>query len=166
METLTKYAAVAVGGALGAMLRYYVGGSALGRVAAPFPTATLVINVTGSFLLGLFLTLAAERINIAPHLRLAFAVGFVGAYTTFSTFEWETAKLIEEGDWGYTLLYVVLSFALGLVAMWSGINAARRLGHVPASRFAHHVVVEHVAVLSDVEFAEYAHPEEERPAEG
>ncbi len=166
METLTKYAAVALGGALGAMLRYTLGYSALGRMCAPFPTATLVINVTGSFLLGLFLTLATERINISPHLRLACAIGFVGAYTTFSTFEWETIKLIEEGDWGRALLYVVLSFALGLVAVWAGITVVRRLGHVPTSKFAHHIVVGDEIVLSDVEFAEHAHPEEGRPAKG
>jgi CrcB protein len=165
METLTKYAAVAVGGALGAMLRYYLSGSALGRMAAPFPTATLVINVTGSFLLGLFLTLAAERVQIAPHVRLAFAVGFVGAYTTFSTFEWETAKLIETNDWARALLYVGLSCVLGLAAVWAGITAARKLGHVPKDKFAHHVVADD-PVLSDVEFAEQAHPAEEPPAAG
>src|SRR5689334_14649785 len=98
MDTLTKYLAVAAGGALGAVLRYYLGGTALGRAAAPFPTATFVINVTGSFVLGLFLTLATERVHMSTHLRLAIAVGFVGAYTTFSTFEYETAKLIEDGD--------------------------------------------------------------------
>jgi CrcB protein len=167
METLTKYAAVAAGGALGAMLRYCVGSSALERVAAPFPTATLVINVTGSFLLGLFLTLAAERVQFSLHLRLAFTVGFVGAYTTFSTFEWETAKLLEESDFARAALYVVLSCVLGLAAMWLGIAAARRLGHVPPSRFAHHVVVgDEIVVLSDVEFAEHAHPEGEVPTKG
>src|SRR3712207_5597522 len=87
MDTLTKYLAVAAGGALGAVLRYYLGGTVLARTAAPFPTATFVINVTGSFVLGLFLTLATERVHVSTHLRLAVAVGFVGAYTTFSTFE-------------------------------------------------------------------------------
>lgn len=125
METLTKYLAVAAGGALGAVLRYYLGGTMLGRTAAPFPTATFVINVTGSFILGLFLTLATERFNVSPHLRLAVAVGFVGAYTTFSTFEYETAKLIEDGDVTRALLNVVLSFVVGLLAVWLGIFAAR-----------------------------------------
>lgn len=125
MDTLTKYLAVAAGGALGAVLRYYLGGTALGRVAAPFPTATFVINVTGSFVLGLFLTLATERVHVSPHLRLAVAVGFVGAYTTFSTFEYETAKLIEDGDVTRALLNVLLSFVAGLLAVWLGIFAAR-----------------------------------------
>jgi fluoride exporter len=128
---LTKYLAVAVGGALGAMLRYYLGGTLLARAAAPFPTATFVINVTGSFVIGLFLTLATERIHVSPHLRLAVAVGFVGAYTTFSTFEYETAKLIEDGDITRALLNVVLSFVAGLLAVWLGIFAARKFEGVP-----------------------------------
>jgi CrcB protein len=133
VETLTKYLAVAAGGALGAVLRYYVGGTALGRAAAPFPTATFFINVTGSFVIGLFLTLAAERVTLSPHLRLAVAVGFVGAYTTFSTFEYETAKLIEDGDVTRALLNVVLSFAAGLLAVWLGIFAARAFEGVPVT---------------------------------
>src|SRR5919199_554782 len=131
VDTATKYLAVALGGALGAMLRFYLGGSVLARTAAPFPTATFVINVTGSFLLGLFLTLAAERININPHLRLAIAVGFVGAYTTFSTFEYETARLVEDRDLLRALLNVVLSFVVGFAAVWLGIIAARKLERVP-----------------------------------
>lgn len=127
METLTKYLAVALGGALGAVARYYLGVSALSRAAAPFPTATFVINVTGSFILGFFLTLATERMNVNPHLRLAVAVGFVGAYTTFSTFEYETAKLMEERGYLLAFLNVTLSFIVGLAAVWGGIAAARKL---------------------------------------
>ncbi|PYS51770.1 MAG: fluoride efflux transporter CrcB [Acidobacteria bacterium] len=122
-----KYLAVALGGAVGAVARYYLGNSFLSRVAAPFPTATFVINVTGSFILGFFLTLATERINISPHLRLAIAVGFVGAYTTFSTFEYETAKLMEERGYLLAFLNVTLSFIVGFAAVWSGIIAARKL---------------------------------------
>ena len=126
METLTKYLAVAGGGAAGAVLRYYLGGSALARAAAPFPTATFVINVTGSFVIGFFLTLAGERVYVNPHVRLAVAVGFVGAYTTFSTFEYETARLVEGKDYLYAFLNVVLSFAVGFAAVWAGMVAARR----------------------------------------
>lgn len=127
METATRYIAVAVGGAIGAMLRYYMGGSILSRTAVPFPTATFVINVTGSFILGLFLTLATERFNVNPHLRLAVAVGFVGAYTTFSTFEYETARLVEDRDLIRAFLNVVLSFTVGFAAVWLGIIAGRRI---------------------------------------
>lgn len=136
MDTLTKYLAVAAGGALGAVLRYYLGGTVLARTAAPFPTATFVINVTGSFILGLFLTLATERFDVSPHLRLAVAVGFVGAYTTFSTFEYETAKLIEDGDVTRALLNVALSFVAGLLAVWLGIFAARGFHGVPVTSAA------------------------------
>jgi fluoride exporter len=132
MDTLSKYLAVAAGGALGACLRYFLGGSTLGRAFAPFPAATFVINVTGSFVIGFFLTLATERVNLSPHLRLAVAVGFVGAYTTFSTFEYETARLIEEKHLLYALLNVSLSVVVGFVAVWGGIVAARKLGGAPA----------------------------------
>jgi len=130
METLMKYLAVAGGGAAGAMLRYYLGGSILSRIAAPFPTATFVINITGSFIIGFFLTLINERIPINPNVRLAVAVGFVGAYTTFSTFEYETAKLIEERDFIIGLLYIALSLVLGFAAVTGGIVAARQLGGI------------------------------------
>ena len=127
METFTKYLAVALGGALGAMVRYYLNGSALSRVALPFPTATFVINVTGSFIIGFFLTLVTERISVNPHLRLAVVVGFVGAYTTFSTFEYETAILLRERAYLTVFLYVVMSFAVGLAAVLGGISVARQL---------------------------------------
>jgi CrcB protein len=130
METLMKYLAVAGGGAAGAMLRYYLGGSILSRIAAPFPTATFVINITGSFIIGFFLTLINERIPINPNVRLAVAVGFVGAYTTFSTFEYETAKLIEERDFIIGLIYIALSLVLGFAAVTGGIVAARQLAGI------------------------------------
>jgi CrcB protein len=131
VDTLTNYLAVAVGGAIGAMLRFYLGGSVLSRAASPFPTATFVINVTGSFILGFFLTLVSERINVSPHLRLAFAVGFVGAYTTFSTFEYETARLVEDKDLIRAFLNIILSFTVGFAAVWLGIFAARKIERVP-----------------------------------
>lgn len=131
MDTLTRYLAVAAGSALGGMLRYFLGGSVLARMAAPFPTATFIINVTGSFIIGLFLTLATERIHIGPHLRLAVAVGFVGAYTTFSTFEYETARLLEEKGYWLALLNVVLSCVVGFAAVWAGIFAARLIEREP-----------------------------------
>jgi fluoride exporter len=136
VETLTKYLAVAAGGALGAVLRYYLGGTLLARAAAPFPTATFVINITGSFIIGFFLTLATERLHISPHWRLAVAVGFVGAYTTFSTFEYETARLIEDGDFMRALLNVVLSVVLGFAAVWAGIILARKVERVPVTSHA------------------------------
>jgi CrcB protein len=149
LETFSRYLAVAIGGAVGAMLRFYLGGSALSRTAAPFPTATFVINITGSFILGFFLTLVAEKINISPYVRLAVAVGFVGAYTTFSTFEYETARLVEERDFLRAFLNVVLSFAVGFAAVWIGIFAARRLEGRPALSSATYARFEEQADASD-----------------
>jgi len=127
LETFSKYLAVALGGALGACLRYYLGTTFLARTALPFPTSTFVINVTGSFIIGFFLTLASERLQIDPYVRLIVAVGFVGAYTTFSTFEFETAGLIENREILYAFLYVLLSVVVGFAAVWGGIVAARAL---------------------------------------
>jgi len=149
VDTLTRYLAVAAGGAIGACLRFYLGSSALGRLAAPFPTATFVINITGSFIIGFFLTLVTERISISPHLRLAVAVGFVGAYTTFSTFEYETAKLVEEKGYLLAFLNIVLSFIIGFGAVWLGIIAARKVEGVPVTSSAAYTQFERGADESD-----------------
>ncbi len=135
-SALAKYLAVAAGGALGAVLRYFLGSTVLARVASPFPTTTFVINVSGSFVLGFFLTLAAERMQLSPVWRLAFAVGFLGAYTTFSTFEYETLRLAEERGFGLALLNVVLSVAVGFAAVWGGMALAHRLAGAPGSSAA------------------------------
>jgi CrcB protein len=131
LEAFTRYLAVAVGGAIGACLRYYIGSTVLARTIVPFPTATFVINITGSFIIGFFLTLATERVRIDPNIRLAVVVGFVGAYTTFSTFEYETARLIEAREIIVALLNVALSIILGFAAVWLGIIAARKFEGVP-----------------------------------
>lgn len=149
MKTFTDYLAVAAGGALGACLRYFLGGTLLARVAAPFPTATFIINVSGSFIIGFFLTLATERLQLSPHLRLAVAVGFVGAYTTFSTFEYETIRLIEARDFTLAVLNIVLSVTIGFAAVWGGIALARRLAGVPLTSHAFYDEFEERADLSD-----------------
>jgi CrcB protein len=149
MKTLTGYLAVATGGALGACLRYFIGGTLVSRIAAPFPTATFIINVTGSFIIGFFLTLATERIQLSPHLRLAVAVGFVGAYTTFSTFEYETMRLVEARAFLLAALNVVLSVVVGFVAVWGGIALARALEGVPVTSHALYEQFERQADLTD-----------------
>lgn len=149
MDTLTKYLAVAAGGALGAAARYFLGGTILSRVASPFPVATFVINVTGSFVLGFFLTVASERAEFSPHLRLAVAVGFVGAYTTFSTFEYETLRLAEERGFLLALLNVVLSVVVGFAAVWGGVAAARWWVGAPTAGVAGYERVEELADASD-----------------
>ncbi|HZS07550.1 MAG TPA: fluoride efflux transporter CrcB [Blastocatellia bacterium] len=123
---MDKIIVVALGGALGAVARYWLGGLLSSRWPMQFPLGTFVINVTGSFIIGFFLTLVGQRIAIHPNWRLLIAVGFVGAYTTFSTFEYETLKLLEEGNVLSAALNVFLSLAAGFVAVWLGVILARR----------------------------------------
>lgn len=149
MKTPLDYFVVAAGGALGACLRYFIGASVFARARTPFPLATFVINVSGSFIIGFFLTLATERMNVSPHLRLAIAVGFVGAYTTFSTFEYETIRLIEEGHFIHALLNVVLSVVVGFAAVWGGIALARKFEHVPVTSHTLYDEFERLADAND-----------------
>ncbi|HWQ33233.1 MAG TPA: fluoride efflux transporter CrcB [Blastocatellia bacterium] len=130
---MNKLVVVALGGALGALARYWLGGLISARWPTQFPLGTFVINLTGSFIIGFFLTLVSQRLTIHPHWRLLVAVGFVGAYTTFSTFEYETLRLIEEGNLLSAALNVILSVALGFIAVWLGVVAARRIYLPPES---------------------------------
>ncbi len=118
---------VGIGGFFGAITRYLVDGWIGRRMGALFPYGTFVINVSGSFILGLFATTITERFIIHPHWRLLIAIGFVGAYTTFSTFEYETNKLFEEGSFGLALLNLLLSVSAGLIAVRLGILLARKI---------------------------------------
>lgn len=124
---MIQYLMVGIGGFLGAIARYLVDGWISRRMGALFPYGTFVINISGSFILGLFTTTITERFIVHPHWRLLVAIGFVGAYTTFSTFEYETHKLLEEGSFGLALLNILLSVAIGLVAVRLGILLARRI---------------------------------------
>jgi len=112
---------VGLGGFLGANARYLLGGYISDRWGAVFPLGTFVINVTGSFILGLFLAYAQERPWVAPGARLLFAVGFVGAYTTFSTFEYETMRLIQERELMLATVNIVGSLLSGAVAVFAGL---------------------------------------------
>jgi CrcB protein len=117
---------VGAGGFLGAIARYAVGGWISSRYRGQFPIATFAINVTGSFVLGLFLTVATERIALDPRWRLFVAVGFVGAYTTFSTFEYESERLLTAGGFWLAGLNLVGSVAVGFAAVWIGSRLALR----------------------------------------
>jgi CrcB protein len=125
-ENLGKYSVIAVGGALGAMARYWVGGVVASRLGSAFPYGTLVINATGSLVLGFFMAMAGERI-LSSNWRLFAAIGFAGAYTTFSTFEFETYMLIEEGSWLRAAANVVLSVGICFAALVGGIVLGRRI---------------------------------------
>lgn len=124
---MTRYLVVAFGGALGAIARYWFSSLIGERVPTRFPLGTLIINVTGSFIIGFFLTFVTERINIHPNWRLGVAVGFVGAYTTFSTFEYETFRLLETGSGIGGFMNVIVSLMLGFLAVWGGIALGREI---------------------------------------
>lgn len=121
----TKYLIIGVGGFLGANARYLVGGWVADWLGATFPYGTALINVTGSFIIGLFLTLITERFIAPPSARLFFAVGFLGAYTTFSTFTFESLTLIQSRAYLAALIYVAGSVILGLTAVTLGIIVGR-----------------------------------------
>ena len=119
------YVIVGLGGFLGANARYLLAHWVVARYGMSFPYGTLVINVTGSFLIGLFLVLITERFLVNPHWQRFFAVGFLGAYTTFSTFSFETLALMLHSSWFLGLINIVGSVLLGLVATLSGMIVAR-----------------------------------------
>jgi len=116
---------VGCGGFLGAVARYGMNLAVAAFWTRPFPLATLLVNVSGCFLLGLLTTLAGGRLFLSPEWRLFLATGFVGAYTTFSTFEWETERLTEAGFAAWGLLNVVTSVGAGYAAVWLGMRLAR-----------------------------------------
>jgi fluoride exporter len=121
MDAISKFLFVAIGGALGAMARYGLS-LIFANALAPFPFATFLINVTGSFLIGFLLT----KFEMNETLKLLFVTGFLGAYTTFSTFEFEAFQLTQIKQTMTAFLYVALSFAIGFIGVASGIWLAKR----------------------------------------
>ena len=119
--------AIAVAGALGALARYGLGGWIANRSRSAFPVETLVINVSGSFFVGFVFVLLTERLLPHSALRTAITVGFLGAYTTYSTFSLETFRLIEDGALGLAVGNVLASIAAGLLAVFLGVVAGRAL---------------------------------------
>jgi CrcB protein len=110
---------------MGALARYGLGTWIASYRPTIFPAGTFIINVTGSFAIGFLLAFSTEKFQLDPALRLLLVVGFLGSYTTFSTFEYETLKLLEEGRLLMALVYVLSSVLAGLVAVWAGAAAGR-----------------------------------------
>lgn len=127
METLTRILAIAVGGACGAVARYLINVSPLQNYFKPFPLPTFLINISGSFLIGFLLIFFTEKAQINENLRFAVVVGFLGAYTTFSTFELEIWNLIKENQFLTAFVYLFASVLVGFLGVVSGVWTASKL---------------------------------------
>jgi CrcB protein len=118
---------VAVGSALGGVSRYLLGGLIQRLLDTTFPAGTLLINISGSFLLGVLLRYAIETPTLSPEIRALLTIGFCGGYTTFSTFSYETVALLEDGEWTRAGLYVGASVMLSLLGVFLGFALAREV---------------------------------------
>jgi CrcB protein len=123
---LDKYLVVLTGAGLGGLARYLAASWIIEKYAGRFPLGTFVINVTGSFLIGVLMTLLTERGQPHPNWRLFLVVGVLGGYTTFSSFEYETYRAVREGARWIGLLYVIGSVVLGYFGVWFGAALAAR----------------------------------------
>lgn len=127
METVSKILSIAVGGAFGAVARYLFNVSPLQNIFQNFPFPTFVINILGSFLIGFLLIFLTDKITIADNLRFAIMIGFLGAFTTFSTFELEIWTLLKENYYFTAFLYLFLSVLVGFIGVVAGISLARKI---------------------------------------
>jgi fluoride exporter len=118
---------VALGGAVGSAIRYGVGVAVQGRTGLDFPVGTLLVNISGSFLLGFLIHYALATPAITPEVRALLTSGLCGGYTNFSTFSYETVALIQDGDWRRATLYVGLSVAGSILGVIVGIAGARQV---------------------------------------
>ena len=119
---------VAVGGGLGAAFRHLANLAAIRWLGAGFPWGTAFVNVFGSFLMGLFIGVLARRFGVSNEIRLLIATGFLGGFTTFSSFSLDTVTLYERGALGLAAVYVAASVLLGLAALFGGLSLARLVG--------------------------------------
>ena len=117
---------IALFGAVGTLARYGLQGAVQVRMGGGFPYGTLLINLSGCLLLGFIGQLTLNRLLISSDLRIAIAVGFFGGYTTFSSFGWEAAKMLEDGEWLRATTYVSASVIVGLLLSVIGIRLANR----------------------------------------
>ena len=121
-----KHVLVFVGGGAGAVVRYIAGAAIMRRFGGSFPLGTLVINVSGSFVIGVLMTILTQRLEVSPNWRFLLVVGFLGGYTTFSSFEYETAQAVRQGALGTGVLNLAGSVIAGYLAVWLGIVIASR----------------------------------------
>jgi len=119
--------AIAAGGALGALLRFWVSTAVYGWLGRGFPWGTLAVNLIGSLVMGLLYILLLERLTTGPEVRAFLLIGLLGAFTTFSTFSIETFNLIEQAEIGKALLNMLVSVAACVLAAWAGVILGRQL---------------------------------------
>ena len=117
---MQKYLLIAIGGALGSIARFWVGSTIAGRMGIRFPFGTLIVNLTACLIIGFTLTYLGKRADLSPAWRFLIPVGFIGAYSTFSNYEWETLSSLRSGAFVLAALYAGGSLILGLVAVWGG----------------------------------------------
>ena len=122
-----NYLWIALGAVIGASARYFVSSVIARNYSTVFPYGTLLINITGSLILGFFLVYATERALLDPHWRLLVAVGFCGSYTTFSSYAFESFALMEQGQWLLVGVNILGSNTLCLAAVLAGAALARAL---------------------------------------
>lgn len=116
---------VAVGGAIGSVLRYYVGVWSVRLAGAGFPWGTLTVNLVGSFLIGIVVELIVRKFDGSPALRLFLMTGIIGGFTTFSTFALDTVALMEKGQLATAIVYVLVSVIVSLCAVFAGLSLIR-----------------------------------------
>ncbi len=119
--------AVAFGGALGSLLRYFVAGAVQSAAWPGFPWGIFVVNISGGFVMGLIVELSAFKLQLAPEMRAFLTVGILGGYTTFSTFSLDSALLIQRGAYAGAAAYIVGSTALSIAALFAGMALVRAL---------------------------------------
>lgn len=122
---MLQYLWIGLGGFMGANARYLVQQWAAQLWGADFPYGTMLANVSGSFIIAFFLTLATGRLAVAPEIRLLVAVGFLGGFTTFSSFSFETFRLVEQSGWHAAAINFIGNTVLGLAGVVLGILLAR-----------------------------------------
>lgn len=116
---------VALGGSMGAVSRYLVSLWAAERIGTDFPYGTLLVNIVGCFIIGFFMTMTTEKYIVNPYWRMLVTVGFVGGLTTFSSFSYETFRLMADAGWQGAMLNMLGNCMLGFFATWLGIYLAR-----------------------------------------
>jgi CrcB protein len=122
-----RYLMVGIGGAVGSVLRFWMGSYIGGRFGSRFPYGTFVVNISGAFLIGMVLTLLAEKADWSTNWLYLVPIGFIGGFTTFSAFEYETFRLFQDGQIMSAALNVALSVIVGFVGVWAGAVAGRSI---------------------------------------